>query len=166
MSNEQELIWVDKDFAERHKELMRDKSKRDIQVKVFDDYLEKIKDSSKQDFKGNLDNLEEDIAIYTGLMLKVKQAFEKAKDEQLSASYALWEKFDKELPYVSEKIEKIIATLNPLQAKLETLNVLLGKVNTWNIEKLGSSIDTLANLYGKNKDMVKFLITNFKEKDK
>jgi hypothetical protein len=34
-------------------------------------------------------------------MLKVKQAFGKAKDEALEASYALWEKFDEEKPSVT-----------------------------------------------------------------
>jgi len=33
----------------------------------------------KRDFAASLEGLEEDAAIFTGLMLKVKQAFEKGK---------------------------------------------------------------------------------------
>ena len=161
----QELIWVDKDFAEKHKVLLKDKTKRDLQVKVFDDYLEKIKESSKSEFKTNFENLKEDVAIYTGLMLKVKQAFEKAKDEQLSASYTLWEKFEKEMPFAKEKIATIISELNPLQEKLKQISDLIAKINTWNIDKLSESIRNLSEVHGKNKEMVEFLVNNFKQKE-
>ena len=48
--------------------------------------------------------MEEDAAIFSGLMLKVKQSFGKAKDEALSASYDLWEKYDQERPSVEKKV--------------------------------------------------------------
>lgn len=163
MRENQELIWVDKEFAERLKILQSQQSTREEQSAVFNDYLATITDQVRRDFKANLESLEEDAAIFTGLMLKVKQSFGKAKDEQLSASYALWEKFEAEIPSVQKKTEAIIAVLKPLKSELVAINELLGSISTHNIDRLKESIDAFANSYGINKKMVEFLVMNFKE---
>ena len=168
MSNcrEEELVWVEKAFAEKYNEVHTDKSKNDERIKLFDSYINTVKESSKNEFKANLENLDEDIAIYNGLMMKVKQSFEKAKNEQLTASYNLWEKFEKEIPSVSKKIEKIITVLNPLEEKLNTINELLGNIRTFDIDRMTKSVENLANQYGKSKEMVEFLVKNFKHDSK
>ena len=158
----QELIWVDKVFAEKYKELSTNKNKRDEQEKVFNEYLEKVQSDIRRDFQCNLDSIEEDAAIFTGLMLKVKQAFEKAKNEHLDASYELWENFDKEIPSVQDKVDKLVSVISPLQKQLAEINSLLSKISTWNIDKFNESISLLANTCGKNKDMIEFLVKNFK----
>lgn len=156
----EELIWVKKEFAERYKKIESDEER----IKVFEDYLKTIEKESQREYKANLENLEEDVAIYTGLMLKVKQAFEKAKDEQLKASYELWENFEKEIPKIKEKINKMIQVVNPVLEKTNELRDMLQKINTWDIEKFVNCVLEISNLYGKNKEMFKFLINNFKEK--
>jgi len=161
---EKEIVWVDKEFAERLKKLESEESTREQQDRVFDEYLAKISDYVKRDFAASLEGLEEDAAIFTGLMLKVKQAFEKAKDEQLTASYALWEKFEEEKPSISKKIAGLAETLNPLIDQLTTVNSLLDKLNTYNIDRVVESVSLLNGLYGGGKDMMEFLITNFKAK--
>lgn len=165
MADNEELIWVDKEFAKRYNEIKTDKSKRDEQVKVLNDYIETIKESSKKEFKANLESLEEDVAIYTGLMLKVKQAFNKAKDEQLLASYELWEKFDKEIPSIKAKTEKITQELKPLQHAVNELDELFSKVNAYQLKGVVDTIKELGNLYGTQKQMIDFLVANFKVKE-
>ena len=159
-----ELIWVEKEFAEKFKILEKDASKNEQRIEALDEYMKTVSDKSKREFKSNLESLDEDVAIYTGLMLRVKQAFEKAKDEQLSASYALWEKFDAELPKVDEKIDTLIKTIQPLEEKINNLNDMLSKIQTYNIEKLVTAIKGASDLYGQDKKMFEFLIKNFKEK--
>ena len=154
--------WVPKELAIKYNELRTEKNKRDEQVKMFEDYMQTVKDVSRKEFKNNFESLEEDVAIYTGLMLKVKQAFEKAKNEQLNASYELWEKIDGEIPSIRKKTEKIISEINPLIEKLKEIESLMGKINTYDLDKFISSISTLANLYGTQKEMIEFLINNFK----
>lgn len=163
--NNEELIWVEKEFAEKYKVLKSDKSKREERIKVFNEYMQTIKNASAREFKANFENLEEDVAIYTGLMLKVKQAFEKAKNEQLDASYKLWTKFEDEIPNINEKIAQITNTLEPLIEKTNKLNEQFSKIQTWNIEKLVESMEKIANLYGTEKEMFKFLVNNFKLKE-
>lgn len=160
--DDKELIWVEKEFAEKYKLLESDKNKNEERCKVFDEYIEKISKSSREDFKANLESLEEDAAIYTGLMLKVKQAFGKAKDTALEASYALWEEFDKEHPNINKKINDLCELLDPLEKKLNNINACLGKIQIYNIEKLVEAVRTLTNLCGTNKEMFDFLITHFK----
>jgi len=156
-----ELIWVDKDFAEQWKALTTEKATREMREKVFNEYMKTTTEKVQQSFRSDLENLEEDAAIFQGLMLKVKQAFEKAKNEHLNASYDLWEKFESEIPSIRDKTNKLIETLRPLEAQLNTINGLLGKINTYNIDKFISSISVLASSYGKNKDMIEFLIKHF-----
>ncbi len=164
MLDNQELVWVDKEFAEQYKALSGKENERELQIEVFEEYIKKVKEASRRDFKSNLENLEEDVAIYAGLMLKVKQAFEKAKNEQLNASYELWEKFDEEIPKIEKKISGVTEKLQPLQIKIEEVNKLMGKVSTWEIESLSKAIQEISRLYGTNKEMVEFLIKNFKPK--
>lgn len=159
----QELIWVDKEFAERVKKLETDKATREQQLKVFDEYIAKVNDSIRRDFKSNLESIEEDAAIFMGLMLKTRQTFEKAKQEQLVGTEEIWENIEKEIPSMRVRTQKLIDTLKPLKDELNEINGLLGKISTYNIDKLGQSVALLGNLHGKNKDMVEFLMLNFKE---
>ena len=119
---DEELIWVDKEFALKYNVLKEDKTKREEQIKIFNEYMENIQLKTRQAFKVQFESLEEDAAIYKGLMLSVKQAFEAAKSEQLKASYDLWDKFDEDLPDIKDKTKKIIDYLNPLIDKLLKVN--------------------------------------------
>lgn len=156
---EQESIWVSKEFAEKY-EAMKSPEKK---IEMFDGYIKGLMKESKEEFKSNLKVLDEDVAIYTGLMLRVKRAFEKAKNEQLSASYELWEKFEKELPSISKKIKTITDKLNPLIEKLENVEKLLGKINSYRMEDVIKTVERMTSLYGKEREMIDFLVKNFGE---
>ncbi len=161
-----ELIWVEKEFAERYKVLESEKDKNEQRRKAIDEYISKISESSRNDFKANLESLEEDVAIYTGLMLKVKQAFGKAKDEALEASYSLWEEYDKEKPSISKKIDDLCSLLDPLEKKLNLVNDAFGKIRTFNIDHLIESLCKLAGLYGESREMFDFVVKNFGKDNK
>jgi len=161
MKDKDELIWVSKEFAERYKRITAANASAEEKNKVFDEYLESITKAVRDDFKESLATLEEDAAIFSGLMLKVKQAFGKAKDEHLTASYELWEKFEAEVPSTRAKTEKLIATLTPLKAELKEINELIGKISLYNVDHLTESISRLAGSHGRNKEMIEFLVKNF-----
>lgn len=162
MHKKTDIIWVDEDFAKEYNKLTSDESKKAAWVEMFSEYVKTVNKASRDDFVASLDGLEEDVAIYKGLMLNVKQAFEKAKNEQLESSYELWLKFEEDMPIIKEKTQKIIDTLNPLCNKLTEMNDLMSKMNTYDFEKLISAIEKFAGLYGRNKDMVEFLFNNYK----
>lgn len=159
-----ELIWVEKEFAKKYNILDKESGKNEERLKALDDYIETVAEKTREDFKANLESLEEDVAIYKGLNLKVKQSFEKAKNESLSASYTLWEEYQKELPSLEKKVKVLTDKLTPLAATINQLNELMGKIDTFNIEKLIDAIEKMSGLYGRQKNMITFLIKNFKSK--
>lgn len=163
MSDNKELVWVEKEFAEKYKALEGKKETREMQIAVFEEYMNKVQSQARSDFKANLETLDEDSAIFSGLMLKVKQSFEKAKNEQLDASYAIWEKFDLEIPNINKKTGNIIKELTPLKSQLTEINELMGKIQTYNLDKLLESMQKLRSLYGDQKEMFEFLVNNFKK---
>jgi archaellum component FlaC len=161
MEDKQELIWVSKEMAEKWESMTAKQTTRDEQEKVLNDYMETVLVKVREEYKSNLESLEEDALVFTGLMLKVKQAFGKAKDEHLNASYELWEKFEADIPSVTKKTEAIIKVLKPLKDELTEINGLIGKISVWEIDKLTQAVGCLADTYGRNKEMVEFLVKNF-----
>ena len=157
----QELVWVDKEFAERLKVFETAANKRELEIEAFDEYIEGVKKTSVRDFKANFESLEEDVAVYKGLMLSVKQAFEKTKNEQLNASYELWEKFEADLPSVTKKTENIIKQLSPFVESLTKIKDLIAQIDVWGIDQLSESINMISSLHGENKEMFEFLVQNF-----
>lgn len=160
-----ELIWVSKEIAEKHKAMESEENSIHNQDKLINNYMDDVVADSKAEFKANLESLDEDVAIYTGLMLKTKQAFKKAKDEALESSYALWEEYEKERPRVDEKVGAIVKSLDPLVSKLNEVNELFSKIKTYDIERFSESIKFVSGLYGENKEIVEFLVNNFKKDD-
>jgi uncharacterized phage infection (PIP) family protein YhgE len=165
MSDNQELIWVEKEMAEKYKSVRDTATKREEQLKIFNEYIEKICDDARREFKAQLESLKEDEAVYTGLMLHVKQAFEKAKNEQLTASYELWEKFEEEIPSIREKTNKMVDTLKPLTAELKEINSEIGKINAYSANSFIETLSNLSRLSAENKGMIEFLVKNYKHKE-
>jgi hypothetical protein len=153
----QELIWVKKEFADQYKTILDNDEKE----RVLADYLKQVSEQAREEYQDNLESLEEHAAIYTGLMLKMKQAFGKASEEALSASYAVWEGFSKEKPKLQKNVDDMLAILKPLEQNLNTINESLAKINTWNIEKVSDAISRFTNLTGKSQEMFEFIVKNF-----
>lgn len=153
------LVWVPESLGLEYEKLQSDEER----YKVFEEYLETVKKSSKDDFRINLDGLEEDVAMYTGLMIRVKQAFEKAKTEQLNASYDLWEQFEKELPKTQAKVNRVVDVLNPLSAQLDAIHSKLAKINIYDIERMTTALRSFNDLSEKSKKMFEFLVENYSE---
>ncbi len=158
---EKDLIWVEKQFAEKYKELESEKADRDIKNKVLEEYMESVLDASKRDFRANLDALEEDAAMFSGLMISVKKRFEDAKDEALNASYTMWENYEKEKDDIVKKINSIKNELIPLQENINDINESLSKINTYNLDKVADAVSKMEHMYNSNQKMFKFLVDNF-----
>jgi chromosome condensin MukBEF ATPase and DNA-binding subunit MukB len=163
MGNNKRHIYVDAEFADKFEALEKETNTIDQQEKVWNEYFDKLNNDVKREFSSSLESLEENAAMFTGLMIKVKQTFGKAADEHLNSSYEVWENYDKELPNIRDKTQKMIDVLNPLKNELTEINTLIGKINIWDIEKLIKTISLLSEMYGTNKEMVEFLVNNFKK---
>lgn len=160
-----ELVWVEKEFAEKYKMLENKAEQNNQRIAMFEEYIKKVSDESRAEFKANLETLEENAAMYTGLMLKVKQTFQKTMETSLDAAYKLWEDYDKERVKTLKQVQEVSAILKPIEEQLRIINELSGKIQTWNIDKLIESLKSLTNLTGENKAMFKFLVDKYGEQE-
>lgn len=132
-NGEKELAWLPKTLVAKLKR-SQDKGHQEKMILDF------ITDSDR-DLQYSIESLEDDVIRYKGAMLSARKAFEDAKNEQLDANYKLWEKFDEELPSLSEKIEKVTSKLSPVVEKTEELNSLLEKLSLYKIDNYLETIE-------------------------
>ena len=159
-----ELVWVEAEFAELYNKATSEQTSREERLKLFNEYIETVSNESREEYKSNLKCLEEDLAIYNGLMLQVKQSFEKAKHAHLEAAVQIWSDFDKQLPDLRSKVQQITDVLKPLKNLIEDLNNSIANINTNGIDNMIDTVKQLSSLYGTSKDMIDFLVNNFTNK--
>jgi hypothetical protein len=155
---DKDLVWVPKKLANeinKYKDPFSDEV-----VKLMEKYI----DESKNEWKLSLESLDEDLQMYRGLMVQTKKQFEKVKTEQCEAAYALWEKFDEELPKLKSKADEIVKVLAPVEDKLNNIIDIMLEIDTWGIDKL---LDTLSKLNSimssksKTSEIMMFLMKNY-----
>ncbi len=153
-----ELAWLPSSLVKKLKKL-DDKGE---QEKLILKYIE----DSKRDVQYSIEELEDGVIRYKGAMLKARKAFEDAKNEQLGANYAMWEKFDEELPNISDKVATIQKVVSPLQKQVEDLSETLEKIQTYRIEDLLKLIEKIGEhlSYDNNTSKIlKFLVKEYKK---
>ena len=163
MSDKDELIWVEKDIADRIKATQTAVNRREEQLKIFNEYIDSLSERTRKEFRASMEGLDEDSQMFTGLMLRVKQTYEKTLNEQNTALWEVWENFEKEMPKEREKVQKMLDVLRPLLDMLKQVNTEIGKINTWNADKFLETLRALNQCSEKNQDMIKFLVQNYRE---
>ena len=164
MIDDKELIWVSKKFAERYKSLIEGNEQQEIINEELENYMAKVRKDTKDEFKTSLEALEEDAAMYQGLMLKTKQTFTKAKDESLSSFYSLWQEYDKDKNNIINKINTLTELLAPLKKDIDQINESLNKINSYPLEKILELLSIYNNSSEESKKMINFLFENYKNK--
>jgi DNA repair exonuclease SbcCD ATPase subunit len=149
-----DIVWVPEHIAKKYNNMENSKK----QLEFIDNYL----NESTKDLQLDLESFEDSVIQYRGLMLKAKDSFRKAKDEELQAHYDLWENFEKEIPLVSKKINSIIDLLKPLKDDLNEINELLQKFDKYGFDRFLETLQSIRSIYGESKDMIEFLMLNYK----
>lgn len=153
---EKELVWVPKELAEKINELGEGLTKENLVLS----YIEQ----AKRDIQGELDSLDESILLFRGMMVKARQDFEKAKNAELEANYAVWENSEKDFEAMREKAKCMVETLKPLKEELQEVCDLLNRIDKWGIEGFLELLKKLnQNFYGETKEMLQFLLNNWKK---
>ena len=158
---DKEIVWLPKKLADKVKGYQEE-------GKPYENIILQYLDESKNEVKSNLETLDEDVLQYKALMVKAKNAFKEAKEEQLSQSYEIWEDFDKELVSVRSKVEEMKNTISPIKSEIEDIKKLLDGVSSWEIEKFLEVIKEVSNYLayeGDTAKILRFLFDNYK-KDK
>lgn len=157
MAKKEELIWVDKETAKRYSEIENDTDK----LIMINDYIEGVKNATKEEYQASLDSMNEDAVMYSGLLIQVRKEFEKVKNEALSSFYGLWEEYDKDKSNVIKKVDDINASLDPLLKNIESINRQIGSIDIYKFEKLFEFICRFNRMSDETKAVLKFLIDNF-----
>ena len=142
------------EIAEKLKEL----TEIEAMAQVIDEQFR----ASKQEIANNLGTLDEEVLIYKSLMIKARNEFEKAANAQIEQSYETWEAIDAKRPWVQEKLRGLVADLKRVTQELEEINSLLGQVDFYRIEKLMSLLGDLERMPEETKNMLSFLMVNYK----
>jgi hypothetical protein len=80
----------------------------------------------------------------------------------LQANYEIWEKFDKDRKFVCDMVGALQSELAPLKKDLKEVEDFLSKISTYRINDLFDTVKKISECHGKNAEMVKFLVENFK----
>lgn len=153
---EKDLVWLPKSLAADIKAL---ESPYQMQALIAE-YIEE----SKRDVKLNLENLDDSLITYKAQMISARNKFEEAKNKELDANYAMWEKFEEERPKIQEKVKSLIAELQPLKDELNGLKKALEGIHTYDIEKLVELVKAINyNFHGETGEILKFLFNNYKK---
>lgn len=153
-------LYLPEKLADKIESIKDDSLKEEEIMKFFD--------RSKEEIKSQLECLEEDVIRYKGLMISARNSFKEAKNEELNANYELWEKFDKDLSTVREKVGNIKNELIPLKKELQEVNNLIGTIQDWKLKDFLKTLSEINEIlsYDNNKNrMIKFLMDNFKVKE-
>lgn len=154
-TEERDLVWLPKSLANKIKEVEDIKT---IEKEILN-YVCEIKNSLKL----NTESMDEEIIQYRAYMIKARDAFKKAKDEELDAFYSLWETYDKDISKIKTQVNKAKEGLNPLLSELQTIKKEISTIDTWGFDKISESIQKVSSLYGENKEMFMFLVNNYKK---
>lgn len=157
-NEEKEFVYLPVSLARKIKDLGEGKVYEGLVL----DYL----NESKNEIKANLASLDDDVIRYKGLMIKAKQAFKEAKDEEIKNSYEMWESLDKELPSLKEKVESMKQSLLPLQSTLKEINSGMEVLRTYQIKELLEIVKEISqelSYDSKTGKILKFLVANYKD---
>ena len=121
-------------------------------------YMEEV----KGDLRLNIESLDEDVTLFKAFMIEAKKRFKEAKEAQLKESYELWESYEQELGVIRNRVDSFKNELRPLIEDLKEINSLFSQIKTYDISKLCDVIERYSILSKNNKEMMDFLIKEFR----
>jgi hypothetical protein len=151
---EKEYIYVPKKLAVMVKSVTEPEEYERTIIK----YMEEV----KGDLRLNIESLDEDVTLFKAFMIEAKKRFKEAKEAQLKESYELWESYEQELGVIRNRVDSFKNELRPLIEDLKEINSLFSQIKTYDISKLCDVIERYSSLSKDNKEMMDFLIKEFR----
>lgn len=154
-TEETELVWLPKSLA-----------KKIASVKNSDNFVLEYIEDSKREIKNDLDAFEDEIISYKAAMIKFREEFKKAKQEQIEANYVVWDKFEEDRKSIRDLATKAATELRPLTEELEKINSELSKISKYQMKDFVNTIREISGmLYGENRNILEFLVANYKKSE-
>lgn len=151
-----EIVWLPKSIADKVKDI---DSVQAIEAEILK-YVENI----KSDTRVSIEGIDDDIVQFRAAMIKARNSFKQAKEEELTSNYELWEKFENDLIPIRNKIQSLRDEIKPLKTDLEALRKDIDGVSSWQVKELLENLEKIRSLmYGESGSILKFLFENYKK---
>jgi hypothetical protein len=160
MSEDKDLIWVPKKYADAYK-----KAKSDDEQLVI---LEHILSKQKRDIKQDLIELEHDEAQFRASILRYKKAFTEIYENNAKQVNKLWEDIEKKKPNQKNFLKRLENDLAPILGQIEHLSKVIENVNTYHLVRFVELIDKIQSCGSKTQNLllkvIEFSLTESKAK--
>lgn len=162
--SDKDLIWVPKEIAEKHKNALSDEE----QAKIVLTYIEE----KKLDFSRELDLLDESALRFKAVCITHKNELAKIYNEQGDMLYKMWEdmgdvgsKINEHAKQLADEIRPISQEVNNLKRDVEDLKKLLSSFHIYDAEKLAGLVSMVNSMSDGTKDIMKFLLNEYKRSE-
>jgi hypothetical protein len=147
-------LYVESDIANKFEAITND----DALNKEILSYVDK----TRNELKDYVQEMDENVLLFKAQMITARDAFKKAKQEELDAFYSIWEKYDEDIASHKIKVKQLQEGMKPLFEDFKSLQSLMNNCNVYAAERVFSLIEKFNNFDEKEKEMMKFFINNFK----
>ena len=151
--SEKDLVWLPKELADKVKDL--------TDTDALNREILKFLEETKADLRVTVESIDEDILLYRAKMIQARDAFKKAKDEELEANYTLWENYESDIKKTREYVKTATDVLKELTKEVQELNRAFSVINT---DRALGFLTVLQQIQNFNKDeqsFARFIITEF-----
>jgi len=157
ITEKKELVWLPADLAKKVKDLTDARQIENEILKYVSDF--------KLSLRTDMEQVDEEIIRYKASMIKAKQMFREACEEQMTEFENLWATHADDLAAIKRKAEQIKQAITPVKNELQDLKAEMQSVNKWDIEGLLNIVEKLSNHLGydgRTANILKFLFENYK----
>lgn len=123
-----------------------------------DEILQKYIEDTKRNIKLDLDGLNDDVLQYKALMSKYHRMMKENYDQIQDVGYEIFKEFEAKKPKFENKMKEFVNAAKPVNEMLKSIQDSLVKIDDWQINKLFSIVEKVANMSDKEKDIFKFLM--------
>lgn len=152
-----ELVWLPESLAKKVKDLTDARQLENEILKYVSDF--------KLSLRTDMEQVDDDIIRYKASMIKAKQMFREAFEEQMAEFENMWATHADDLAAIKRKAAQIKEVITPIKAELQSLKEEMRYVNQWDIKSLLDIVERVSDLLGRDGNtgnILKFLFENYK----
>ena len=155
MSDKQELIWVDKELAEKYKELDSDVSK----AKIVNSLIRQ----KKFDVQDDLESLEDDLIRFKGFSLSYASEFRKAYKSQSENIENIWEDSQDPINKINARTRSIKEDIISIRKDVEDVAESIENLDIYKLDRIVELIEKYNRMTDDDKQIFNIILSNQNE---
>lgn len=151
MSEEKELVWIDKELKPKWEVL------QDI-LRLNGKGLDEVIESLKKDDDTLIECLEDNFISIKHHAIKVRDEYKKCVDEQIDKTYKLWEECDNKIAESRTKIKSIESSFSDVNRLIDSMHRKLNDLPLRELDRAMDTIERFNNMSQKDKESIELLL--------